>query len=186
LIHVFRIQQEEEITMNQKLDFIFSRRSIRKYQNKPVPASLITDLLEAGMAAPSAVAKDPWHFIVVRNRETLEKIIEVHPHARMLRQAPLAFIVCGDIAKAHGQLLSYLLQDLSAAVENILIAANILGLGTCWLGIHPREERIAGIRQLFGLPDHIIPMCGIAVGYPAEQPEPRTRYQEERVHPDKW
>ena len=138
------------------------------------------------MAAPSAVAKDPWHFIVVKNRETLEKITKVHPHAKMLRQAPLAFIVCGDINLAHRQELSYMLQDLSAAVENIMIAANTLGLGTCWLGIHPREERIAGIRQLFALPDQIIPMCGIAIGYPAEQPEPRTRFREERVHVEKW
>lgn len=172
--------------MNPKLDFIFSRRSIRRYQDKAVPDGLITDLLEAGMAAPSAVARDPWHFIVVKNRQTLEQIIQIHPHARMLRQAPLALIVCGDITKAHDQLLSYMLQDLSAAVENILIAANTLGLGACWLGIHPREERIAGIRQLLNLPDQIIPMCGIAIGYPAEQAEPRTRYREERVHAEKW
>lgn len=172
--------------MKQKLDFIFSRRSIRKYQDRPVPEELITGLLEAGMAAPSAVGRDPWHFIVVKNRETLEKIVEIQPHARMLRQAPLAFIVCGDITKAHSQLLSYMLQDLSAAVENILIAANTLGLGTCWLGIHPREERIAGIKQLFTLPDNIIPMCGISIGYPAEQPESRTRYRQERVHVEKW
>jgi len=172
--------------MNPKLNHIFSRRSIRKYQDKPVPEELITDLLEAGMAAPSAVARDPWHFIVVKNRETLGKIIEVHPYAKMLRQAPVAFIVCGDINLAHGQLLSYMLQDLSAAVENILIAANALGLGTCWLGIHPREERIAGIKELFKLPDNIIPMCGIAIGYPAEGPEPRTRFREERVHVEKW
>ncbi len=172
--------------MNPKLELIFSRRSIRKFQDKPVPEELITDLLEAGMSAPSAVAKDPWHFIVVQSRETLEKIIEIHQYAKMLRQAPLAFIVCGDINQAHLQELSYMLQDLSAGVENIMIAANTLGLGTCWLGIHPREERIAGIRELFNLPDNIIPMCGIAIGYPAEQPEARTRYRQERVHLEKW
>ena len=172
--------------MNQKLEPIFSRRSIRKYQDKPVPEELIADLLEAGMAAPSAVAKDPWHFIVVKNREILDKIMEVQQHARMLSRAPVAFIVCGDINLAHGQMLSYMLQELSAGVENIMIAANILGLGTCWLGIHPREERIAGIKDLFKLPGNIIPMCGIAIGYPAERPEPRTRYREERVHVEKW
>ncbi len=172
--------------MDPKLDFIFSRRSIRKYQNRPVPEELIAELLEAGMAAPSAVAKDPWHFIVVRRREILEKIMEVHPYAKMLRQAPVAFIVCGDLNLAHMQELSYMLQDLSAGVENIMIAANSLGLGTCWLGIHPREERIAGIRQLFGVPENVIPMCGIAIGYQAEQPEARTRYRQERVHLDRW
>jgi nitroreductase len=172
--------------MNPELDFIFSRRSIRKYQDKPVPQEMISDLLEAGMAAPSAVAKDPWHFIVIRSRETLDRIAGVLPHAKMLRQATAAFIVCGDITLANRQMESYLLQDLSAAVENILIAANSLGLGTCWLGIHPREERLAWIRQLFALPEQIIPMCGIAIGWPAEQPEARTRYRAERVHLEKW
>ena len=172
--------------MNPKLASIFSRRSIRKYQDKEIPDEMINDLLEAGMAAPSAVAKDPWHFIVVRNRETLNKIVGAMPNAKMLSQAPAAFVVCGDINKAHIQAESYMLQDLSAAVENILIAANILGLGTCWLGMHPRPERLAFIRELFDLPDNIIPMCGIALGWPAEQPDPRTRFRQERVHPEEW
>ncbi len=172
--------------MNPKLEDIFSRRSIRKYKNKPVPEEIITDLLEAAMAAPSAVARDPWHFIVVRERETLDKIAGVLPHGKMLLQATAAFIVCGDIHKAHDQQESYLLQDLSAAIENILIAANILGLGTCWLGVHPRPDRMLGIRQLFELSDNIIPMAGIALGWPAGHPKSRTRYNDERVHLEKW
>ena len=147
---------------------------------------MLDDLLQAAMAAPSAVAKDPWHFIVVQDRETLNKIVDILPSGKMLRQATAAFIVCGDINKANIQAESYLLQDLSAATENILIAANILELGTCWLGIHPREDRLSGIRQLFELPDNIIPMCGIAIGWPAEKPEARTRYRNERVHIEKW
>jgi len=172
--------------MNSKLDFIFSRRSIRKYQDQAVSEAMITDLLEAAMAAPSAVAKDPWHFIVVRNRETLGKMAEIMPHNKMLHQAPVAIIVCGDLTKAHLQMESYMLQDLSAAVENILLGAKALGLGSCWLGVHPREDRQAGIRQLFALPEQIIPMCGIAIGWPAEEPAARTRYQAERVHQEKW
>jgi len=172
--------------MNPKLDLIFSRRSIRKYQDKAVPDEMINDLLEAAMAAPSAVAKDPWHFIVIKNRATLNKIAEALPNAKMLGQATAAFIVCGDINKANIQAESYLLQDLSAAAENILIAANMLGLGTCWLGVHPRPDRLAIIRQLFALPDNIIPMCGIAVGWPAEHPEARTRFNNKRVHIEKW
>jgi nitroreductase len=172
--------------MNPELNCIFSRRSIRKYLDKAVPGEMLDDLLQAAMAAPSAVAKDPWHFIVVQDRETLNKIADILPSGKMLRQATAAFIVCGDINKANIQAESYLLQDLSAATENILIAANILELGTCWLGIHPREDRLAGIRQLFELPDNIIPMCGIAIGWPAEKPEARTRYRNERVHIEKW
>jgi nitroreductase len=172
--------------MNPKLDCLFSRRSVRKYQDKEVPDEMINDLLEAAMSAPSAVAKDPWHFIVIKSRETLNTIAGTLPNTKMLLQATAAFIVCGDINKANIQAESYLLQDLSAASENVLIGANILGLGTCWLGLHPREDRLDFIRQLFDLPDNIIPMCGIALGWPAECPEARTRYKKERVHIEKW
>ncbi len=172
--------------MNQDLQFIFSRRSIRKYQDREVPDQMITDLLEAGMAAPSAVKKDPWHFIVIRERQTLDKMVEFMPNAQMLKQATAAFVVCGDIIKAHDQQESYMLQDLSAAVENILLAANAMGLGTCWLGVHPRPDRMDNIRALFKLPDNIIPMCGIAIGWPAEEQPARTRFNAELVHYGKW
>ncbi|OKY74867.1 MAG: nitroreductase family protein [Desulfobulbaceae bacterium DB1] len=172
--------------MNSRLDFIFSRRSIRKYENKDVPEETLHDLLEAGMAAPSAVAKDPWHFIVLRKRENIDKLAAVLPHGKMLRQATAAFVVCGDIARTHDRKESYMLQDLSAAVENILLAANGLGLGTCWLGVHPRAERMEAIKKMFTLPETIIPMCAIAIGWPAEQPEPRTRFRQECVHMENW
>jgi len=172
--------------MNPQLDFIFTRRSVRKYQAREIPAAVMHDLLEAAMAAPSAVARDPWHFLVIRAPQTLQQLADVLPHAQMLRQAPAAIIVCGDINLAHDRLESYMLQDISAAVENILLSANVLGLGGCWLGVHPRPERIAGIRELFRLPDHIIPVCGIALGWPAEQPPARTRYNRDRVHMEKW
>ncbi len=172
--------------MNQKLDFIFTRRSIRKYEDREVSDEMIQDLLEAGMAAPSAVARDPWHFIVLKDRTTINKLADALPHGQMLRQATAAFVVCGDITQAHCELESYMLQDLSAAVENILLAANVLGLGTCWLGVHPRPERMEGIKALFKLPDHIIPMCGIAIGWPKDRPEPRTRFNPDKVHRGGW
>ena len=172
--------------MNPALQFIFNRRSVRKYEKREVPADIFTDLFEAAMAAPSAVAKDPWHFILVRDRKMLDKMLKVLPNGQMLRQAPAAIVVCGDINRAHRNEVSYMLQDLSAAVENILLAATALGLGSCWLGMHPRPERMAGIRSLFSLPENIIPMSGIALGWPAENPEPRTRFNPERVHLEKW
>jgi len=172
--------------MNQKLDFIFSRRSIRKYENKEVPDEMIQDLLEAGMAAPSAVAKDPWHFIVLKERTTLDRMADVLTSGQMLRQATAAFVICGDITQANLKHESYMLQDLSAAAENILIAANTLGLGTCWLGVHPRPERMEGIINLFNLPEHIIPMCGIAIGWPKDLPPARTRFNPQKVHLEKW
>ena len=172
--------------MNQELQFIFSRRSIRKYRDREVPDRMITDLLEAGMAAPSAVKKDPWHFIVIRQRQTLDKMVAFMPNAQMLKQATGAFVVCGDIDRAHDQQESYMLQDLSAAVENILLAANTMGLGTCWLGVHPRPDRMDNIRTLFKLPDNIIPMCSIAIGWPAEEPPARTRFNPDVVHFESW
>lgn len=172
--------------MNPELDFIFSRRSIRRYQPKAVDVALLNDLLAAGMAAPSAVGRDPWHFLVLTERRILDEVAALLPHGRMLRQAAAAFLVCGDITRAHDRQESYLLQDLAAATENILLAATRLGLGSCWLGIHPRPERIAGICELFSLPAGIVPMCGIALGWPAEQLQPRTRFNEERVHWQAW
>jgi nitroreductase len=172
--------------MNPALEFIFSRRSIRKYLDREIPLTMITDLLEAAMAAPSAVARDPWHFVVCREKKRLQQIADILPHGQMLRQAGAAVIVVGDIALAHDRQESYLLQDLSAAVENMLLAANVLGLGGCWLGIHPRRERMAAIHDLFRLDDTIIPVCGVALGWPAEQQPPRTRFKQDRVHLENW
>jgi len=172
--------------MNPALHFIFSRRSVRRYENREIPADIFTDLFEAAMAAPSAVAKDPWHFILVRDRKMLDNMLRVLPNGQMLRQAPAAVVVCGDINRAHLNEVSYMLQDLSAAVENLLLAATALDLGSCWLGMHPRPDRMDGIRSLFSLPENIIPVCGIALGWPAENPEPRTRFNPERVHLEKW
>lgn len=172
--------------MNQQLDFIFSRRSIRKYLDREVPDHLIQDLLEAAMAGPSAVAKDPWHFIVLKERNTLDRLADVLPSGQMLRQSTAAFVVCGDITQANLGHESYMLQDLSAATENILLAANVLGLGTCWLGVHPRPERMEGIIHLFELPAHIIPMCAIAIGWPKDPPPARTRFNPDRIHREKW
>jgi nitroreductase len=104
----------------------------------------------------------------------------------MLKQAPAALMVCGDLDRAHDRELSFLLQDVSAAVENILIAAGILGLGACWLGIHPRAERMAAVASQFKLPPQVIPVAGIALGWPAQQREARTRYNPARVHRERW
>ena len=118
--------------MNPLLQFIYARRSIRKYTGQAIPESILTDLLEAAMAAPSAVAKDPWHFVVLRSRASMDMLATALPNGQMLKGAAAAFIVCGDLQQAHDQELSFLLQDVSAAIENILLAATALGLGACW------------------------------------------------------
>ena len=172
--------------MNSKLNYVFSRRSIRAYQSGDVPEDLVRDLLEAAMAAPSAVAKDPWEFVLLRDRSMLAQVAEGLPNGKMLADAPVGVVVCGDLRRAHDGQLSYLLQDCAAAIENLLLAAGTLGLGACWLGIHPREERMAYIRSLLNVPETVVPVAAIAIGRPAESPEPRTRYREAAVHHETW
>lgn len=172
--------------MHSSLQPIFSRRSIRRYTDKEITPELIQDLLEAGMAAPSACAKDPWHFVVLTSRASIDRLAECLPNGKMLTGAPAALVVCGDINKAHDRELSFLLQDVSAAVENILLAANMLGLGSCWLGIHPRQERMDAVRKQLGLPPEIIPVAGISLGWPAEIKEARTRFNDKAVHMERW
>lgn len=169
-----------------KLDYIFGRRSVRLYTDRAVEEETIQTLLQAAMAAPSACACDPWRFLVLTQRESLDALAELLPYGKMLKGAPLALIVCGDINKAHKESISYLLQDCSAAIQNILLAAHTLGLGGVWLGVHPNEDRIEGIRKLFNIPEEVIPISGISIGYPAKPTEPRDRYNTEFVHFNKW
>jgi len=168
------------------LEFIFGRRSIREYRLAPVSDALVRQLLEAGMAAPSAVARDPWRFIVVRKPELIERLAGVLSNGAMLKSSGLAIVVVGDPEAAHDRQLSFLLQDCSAAIENILLAAHALGLGACWLGIHPREARMKSVSEILRIPAPLIPVSAIAVGWPAETKEPRTRYNPAYVHYDQW
>jgi len=172
--------------MKPELEPLFARRSVRRYTDAPVDDQTVRALLEAAMAAPSAVARDPWHFIVVRDPGDLNRMADALPNGQMLRQAPLGILVGGDLEAAHDQALSYMLQDCSAAIENLLLAASMLGLGACWLGIHPREDRVLAMRGLFGLPETVIPVSAIALGHPAEQPAARTRYRDAAVHHGRW
>jgi nitroreductase len=162
------------------MEDILSRRSIRKYDSKPVSAELVHQLLDAAMNAPSSSNGQPWHFIVIDDRRVLDEIPKFHPYSSMLKESPVAIVVCGDVKleKAKG----IWVQDCSAATENILIAARALGLGSVWLGMFPVDERVAGARKLFGLPDNVIPHSIIAIGYPGETKPPANRYNAERVH----
>jgi len=171
--------------MPDALEFIQKRRSIRKYQ----PGAEVSDeqvdvLLRAAMAAPSASNQQAWAYIVIRDRDLLEEAMEVHPYASMLRTATLAILVCGDLTRAHHE--GMWIQDCSAATQNILLAAANIGLGTCWCGVHPRPERVEGLRKVFGVPDGITPFALISVGVPAEEKPPADYYDAERVHHETW
>ncbi len=168
--------------MENPLDIIFARRSIRKYEEKEVSEEKITMLLKAGMAAPSSRDRKPWHFVVVKDKDRLVELSEVHPYADMLPGAECAIAVCGDTRISP----DYWTQDCSAATENILIAAAGLGLGAVWLGVHPREERESAIKKVLGIPEHIGVLSLISIGYPAETKPPRTQYDPGRVHRERW
>ncbi len=163
---------------------ILTRRSIRKFTSQPVSNELVEKILRAGMQAPSARNKQPWHFVVIRNREILDKISVIHPYAYMLKEAPLGILICGD-SKIEIT-IEYIVQDCSAATQNMLLAAHDSGLGAVWLGIYPREPRIKALRELLNIPEHIIPVSMIAIGYPDEKKSPENRFKPERIHYDKW
>ncbi len=163
---------------------IWKRISVRKYMEKPVEPEKTEMMLRAAMAAPTAMNRQPWQFMVLEKRETLQQIAQKHPYAEMLHKAPMAILVCGDTTKDPH--LGYLAIDCAAATENILLEAVSQGLGTCWLGIYPREERMEMLRELLELPEEVVPMMLIAVGYPLEIREREDCFDKGKVHYDKW
>ncbi|AOR25148.1 nitroreductase family protein [Clostridium taeniosporum] len=166
------------------MDAILNRKSIRKYKDIKVSDEIVEELLKAGMAAPSAGNEQPWEFIVLRDKEIMRKITEVHQYSKMLLDADVAIVVCGDESKEKFR--DFWIQDCSAATENILIAAEDKGLGAVWLGVYPMADRVAPIKKLLNLPASVNPLSIIPVGYPAEQKEPGDRFNKTRVHYDRW
>ena len=167
---------------NAAIENIMTRTSIRAFTGQSVSSDTVEMLLRAGMAAPTAVNLQPWHFVAVTDRAKLDEMRQANPHAKMLEQAPLAIVVCGDMNKAmEGPGRDFWIQDCSAATENILLAAHALGLGAVWTGGHPIEERVNTLREILQLPENLIPLCAIVIGYPAENPEPKDKWKTENV-----
>ena len=167
------------IITKELINTIFARRSIRKYVSTTVDDEDVKTLLEAAMAAPSASNLKPWHFVVVTDRDRLNALAEAHPYGKMLFQAPLCIAVCGDKTSSRSWV-----QDCSAAAENLLLAATALGLGAVWLGVY--RYRVAFVRRILKIPETIVPLNLISIGHPAEVKEPRTQYDEARVHREQW
>lgn len=166
------------------LEAILTRRSIRQFTDQAVSEAVVEDLLRAAMSAPSAGNQQPWQFVVITDRQILDAIPNIHPYSAMLKQAPLAILVCGDEELETHK--GYWVQDCSAATQNLLLAAHARGLGAVWLGIYPRMERVTGLRKLLGLPEHVIPLALVAIGHPAEHLPPAERYNAVRVHRNRW
>lgn len=161
-----------------------ARRSIRKYKNRMPEKDKLRMVLKGAMYAPSAVNKQPWHFLVIDERDLLDRIMEVHPYASMLSTAPLAILVCGDTELHNGP--GYWAVDCAAATQNLLLAAHGQGLGTCWVGIHPVEERKEAMSELFLLPDTILPFALVAMGYPDQERPIPERFIAERILQNRW
>lgn len=166
---------------------ILNRRSIRKYTDRPISQEDIHKILEAGMSGPSCVNARDWSFLVVQDPDTLNRMADVNGRpAEPLRKARLGILVLGDLERAFSRAREYWVIDGAIAAENMVLAANALGIGSVWLGTWPQMERVEGLRKLFELPDTVIPHSILAFGYPDETPEAKGFYEEDRVHLEKW
>ena len=165
---------------------ILTRRSIRDYTPHPVPEEIIRLLLEAGMSAPSAMDERSTEFIVINDRNILDEIQKFNPKRLQLKKATVAILVCVNQAREKKKGLGFGVLDGAVACENILIAANALGLGAVWTSIYPFQDRFPKVQKMLNLPEQVIPMTIIPIGYPAERKERENRYDASRVHNNRW
>ncbi|WP_294178626.1 nitroreductase family protein [Coprobacter sp.] len=175
------ISQQTEKTENPVIENILSRKSVRDFIGKKVENEKIAILLKAGMAAPSGRDLRPWELIVIQNRSTLDSMAAELPYAKMLNKAPMAIIVCGDSIRS-----SYWYLDCSAVSENILLAAESLELGAVWTAAYPYEDRINTVRKYTNIPENIIPLCVIPIGYPNGSQSPKNKFDEKKIHYEKF
>ena len=173
--------KDPKLQTRDALENIFSRKSVRKFLAQPVEEEKVQLLLKAGMSGPSGKDTRPWDFIVVDSRMILDSLAAALPYAKMLKDAPMAIIVCGDTTKS-----SYWYLDCSAAAENILLAAEALGLGGVWTAAYPYEDRMQAVKKYTGIPDHISSLCVIPVGYPAGPQNPKDKWDASRIHRNQW
>ncbi len=166
------------------MEAIRGRRSVRKYLSETVPEEAIQKFLEAAMTAPSAGNQQPWQFVVVTDPEKFAAVKGVHPYVGMADKAPLGILVCGDpsLEKFPG----FWVQDCSAAMQNLLLAVHGLGYGGVWTGIYPMEERVERFREIFNLPEHVVPMGYVVIGRPEGETRMDNRFNADRVHRNGW
>jgi nitroreductase len=168
------------------IENIMTRTSIRQYKDQPVEQEKIDIMLKAAMAAPTAVNLQPWHFIVITDKKTIGLLSGKQP-----TNAPLLIAMCGDTDKTtmpdgKMKLPDFWVQDVSAATENLLLAAHALGLGAVWTGVYPAMERVAEVANVLNCPQNIVPVAVVRVGYPDEAPEPKNKFKEENISYNKF
>jgi nitroreductase len=171
---------------NEVLNTIKNRKSVRNYLDKHVSRADLETLIKAGMTAPSAVDLRPWAFIIVMNKSNLVSLADVMPFGKMLPNAGAAVVVCGIPEKSVPGAPEYWIQDCSAASENILLAAESMGLGAVWLGVHPIPERVEGVRNILNIPENVVPLNIISIGYPKGLEKPRDKFNPKNIHWDRW
>lgn len=163
---------------------IRTRRSVRSFTSQNVTDAQVTELLGAAMSAPSAGNEQPWEFVIIRDREILNNVGKLNRFAMYAKNAPVSILVCGNLNyDKHG---GFWIEDVSAATQNILLAAHAMGLGAVWTGIYPLDDRVKGFRDLVKAPQNIVPMSLVVIGYPQHSTEPTDRTDMKRVHLDYW
>ncbi len=163
------------------LDVMKKRRSIRAYTDREVTDEQVRYILEAAMAAPSGNNRQPWEFVVIRERGLKKDLARTHSWSYMAEDASVVFAVCGNEGASR-----HWIEDTSAATQNMLLTVTALGLGAVWVGVYPDSARETYVRQVLGIPDHLRVLCLVPVGYPAESKPPRTQYDERKIHYDKY
>lgn len=173
-------------TVDAVLENIHARKSVRQFTDEPVSQEHIETMLKAAMAAPTAVNYQPWRFVVITERARLDAMAEVLPYAKMLKQAPLAIVVCGETTWFEGRENTYWQQDCSAATQNILLAAEALGLGAVWTGVYPNMDLARPLAEFLGLPGTVQPLCCIPIGHHDGTTQPKDKWKPENIHYERW
>lgn len=168
------------------LQVILNRRSVRDFTEEPVSEDVLEKLVRAGMSAPTARNMQPWSFIVVTGRETLDLLAEGLPYGKMLGKANASIVVCALPELANGQSVELAVVDCTCASENILLAAEALGLGAVWVASYPYDDRMSHVRSVLGIPGEVIPLCLIPLGHPVTSKPPIDKYKPERIHRERW
>ena len=178
--------KQPKVMENEAINNIMTRVSVREFTGEKISEAQLDTLLRAAMAAPSAINKQPWAFIVVTDEAKVAALGEALPYSRCSNHPAVAIIPCGDLSKAiEGEMGAFWINDVSAATENLL-AAHAMGLGAVWTGLHPDMNRAKMVQDMLGLPEHIIPLCVVPVGIPAEQPAVKDKYKPENIHYNAW
>jgi len=176
-------KDEKQITKKEAaLSAIYNRKSVRSFiKDRPVSDEDVQALIKAGMSAPSGKDTRPWEFVIINDRAILDKMAEELPTAKMLSQAPMAIVVCGDTIRS-----SYWYLDCSAATENILLAAEAMELGGVWTAAYPYRDRMATVIKHTNMPAQVLPLAVIPIGYPMGNHSVKDKYDEKKIHMNKW